>query len=543
MMKRSSYSKKKFLLVSAFFFVVVAIGFLVEQIQVLKFVNPPTQMIYNGVNEYAIPNNNINSNIINNQMKNESTNNNSDNDENNKKRGNNSSNNNGSSFAFQNGKIIKTDDLEKTPNEGDLDPVDSDGIGHSNSNNNNNNNNEDDQDNTKPSEDPCLEDHLILTEECMQHHANQIARPFPYKPKDQWCVPTPERGTLSKIVGTKNQWQGLLYVKVPKVGSSTLAGIALRIHNHTGCEASWEHIEASNFRNHTHQSFLLGSARKPASRDISHIQFFNFGGGYADQNIVNGTPTVQQFLNHGIYYNGHHSMNLLKGQGGYQYQWLTLDKVPKHMVWSSKSKQQPNDEETKVQNPQNVHKKLQHLFEEYDFFVLNERLDESMVVLALLMGIDISTTLAASSAKLSGSYSVMYRTKKKSKRGTCVYRRKFPIPEELYHFLESPKYLAMTYADQLLHRATNRSLDLTIQETIGEDIFDQHLQKYRYLSQKATEYCGMRLGGGCYPNGTKYLPEEPCYVADFLCGYQCLDEAVELVDREQTKQHAGPGNI
>mmetsp|Transcript_16508 Transcript_16508/g.20178 ORF Transcript_16508/g.20178 Transcript_16508/m.20178 type:complete len:464 (-) Transcript_16508:156-1547(-) len=363
--------------------------------------------------------------------------------------------------------------------------------------------------------DSCLLDERILTEECMQFHARSIARAFPYKPKDSWCIPTNARGTNSQI---GREWQGLLYVKVPKVSSSTLAGVALRINNHTGCEAQWEHKYAIKYKNHSNQTFLLGSTRKPASREVSHIQFFNFAGDEFQKEFSKRTPTTEDFLNHGIYYNGHHTMDLLNGQGGYQYKWLSLKSIPNNMTWSMENKE-------KVKDPKNVHERLQQLLNAYDSFIVTERIDESLVALALLMDIDISTVLATS-AKVSGSYQLQRRGPK-SKRGKCVFRRKVPVPQGVYDFLKTPPYLAMTYADQILYRASNISLDLTIKETIGADLFYKSLKEYQRLADQAQDYCGIRLGSGCYENGTKTVPIEPCYVADFLCGYKCLDEVVE----------------
>jgi hypothetical protein len=358
---------------------------------------------------------------------------------------------------------------------------------------------------------------LMLTEACMQYNARRIARAFPYRPKDYWCIPTTARGKQSK--NEQNQWQGLLYVKVPKVSSSSLAGVALRIHNHTGCEAQWEHRLAKTFQPKTNQTFLLGSMRKPSSRDLSHIQFFNFAGKFGER-VGDGTHqlSAQDYYDHGLYWKGHHSMDLSKGQGGYQYKWLTLESVKSKSIFDESYVNEP------LRNPTNTHKKLGRLLQEYNFFVIVERMDESMVALALLLGLDISSTLVAASAKVSGSYALAYRGRD---AGRCIRRRSFDVPQEVHDHMKENRYLGLTYADQILYRASNISLDLTIQETIGPKIFDKALEEYRFLKEKAIDYCGSRLSSGCYANGTKILPVEPCYVADFGCGYKCLDEVVE----------------
>jgi hypothetical protein len=203
------------------------------------------------------------------------------------------------------------------------------------------------------------------------------------------------------------------------------------------------------------------------------------------------------------------------GHGGYQYTWLSLEGVKNNEVWSKENG------EDKVIQPTNLHKKLKDMFQAYNFYVVSERIDESMVALSFLMGLHYSLFLV-SSAKLSGSYDLVARGRRK---GRCVVRNKFYIPNEVREHIHSPKYLALSYADQIIYRAANASLDMTIKETIGEEKFHETLQQYRELKERTADYCGSRLLPGCWPNnGTKIEPHEPCYIADFGCGYKCYDE-------------------
>jgi hypothetical protein len=101
---------------------------------------------------------------------------------------------------------------------------------------------------------------------------------FSPKDLDAWCTnvhspsqkieePGPENASLL----VKIPEEGLLYVKVPKAASSTLAGVVDRIaHNHGGCDSKDTHVYQGvgyYYGNRDKRaSFLLGSVRDPAAR-------------------------------------------------------------------------------------------------------------------------------------------------------------------------------------------------------------------------------------------------------------------------------------
>ena len=105
--------------------------------------------------------------------------------------------------------------------------------------------------------------------------------------------------------------KGLIYVKVPKAASSTLAGVVDRIaHNNGMCDFQDGHVPngAGRFYGNRDRkaSFLLGSIRDPASRAISRIFFHQVsrrGKDPTDDNIIkwlntthkeNGTVSLRQ---------------------------------------------------------------------------------------------------------------------------------------------------------------------------------------------------------------------------------------------------------
>jgi len=338
-----------------------------------------------------------------------------------------------------------------------------------------------------------------LTESCLQKQANRIARAFPDRPKSTWCIPAQHRGQGSRAT-RDGKWQGLLLVKVPKAASSTAAGVALRIGNKTKCAVQWKHREGFHYANRSSQSFLFAPVRLPALRSISAIWFFMvtpLNISTSDSSIIRSLHTQR----------GGKTM----GKGGYQYNYMSLVSVEKKSVWRPQ-------EPTKVIHPVDlIHQKLQTLIQSYDFLMVVERMDESLTALALLTGLELGHVLVTSS-KVAGKYQLIRVGRDK---GKCIKNRKSFISSGVQSYFESDEWLAMNYADEILYRAANISLDLTI-DRIGREKFALALAEFQRLKLKAVEVCSDRLGLGCDVEG-RSLPEEECYDRDFGCGYKCVD--------------------
>jgi hypothetical protein len=84
------------------------------------------------------------------------------------------------------------------------------------------------------------------------------------------------------------------------------------------------------------------------------------------------------------------------GQGGFQLNYMTLDPIP---YWSSYDW---NNNAT-VKNPKRVEKNVLRVMKKYDFLVVVERMDESLVVLSMLLGVHVGDVLTLDS-KVNGMY-------------------------------------------------------------------------------------------------------------------------------------------
>ena len=349
-------------------------------------------------------------------------------------------------------------------------------------------------------------------EPCIFRQGAQLARVFSPRPLRTWHVPATQRARNPLSI---HSWQGLLLVKVPKAASSTMAGVVLRIGRNHQCTVSYHHIEGYNFYRRSHQSFLLGSVRQPAARALSAVYFF------AKQpwNLTNDVPSLVDHLRHGW------KATDGRGHGGAQYSYMALTKLKGKSVFDRHNN---NHSIPTLQLPVSdlMNNVAQLVLNQYDFIVVTERMDESLVALSMLMGLPISDVMVAANSKVSGNY-VLSRWG--PDKGNCVALPSAKVETAaapVQSFLSSPEWYMMNYADYLLYAAANASLDRTI-DTLGRDPFQRRLAEYRTLRQRVLDYCGLRLGSGCYANGTKVRPVEVCYDRDFGCGYQCVNEALK----------------
>ena len=126
----------------------------------------------------------------------------------------------------------------------------------------------------------------------------------------------------------------------------------------------------------------------------------------------------------------------------------------------------------KLANNLTLAKKLvEKTVNEFDFIGTVERLDESLVLLSIMMDVQVTDVLY-SNAKLSGGY--MIRPKEHECRQIGKKRPLFPSAEK---FLESERFQQMIKIDTLLHDAVDRSIDRTI-EYVGRALVDSKVKEF-----------------------------------------------------------------
>ena len=108
---------------------------------------------------------------------------------------------------------------------------------------------------------------------------------------------------------------------------------------------------------------------------------------------------------------------------------------------------------------------------------------------------------------------------------------------EMRHFFDgSPTWKRMSYWDAVLHRAVNRSLDMTI-DGLGRSDFERNLAKFRRARSLVERECMPTLRMPCTKNG-KRRKETDCIYDDMGCGFECMDSVMtnNLTDTSTTAE-------
>jgi hypothetical protein len=207
-----------------------------------------------------------------------------------------------------------------------------------------------------------------------------VPRVFDSWPRNQSlpCFP-PEKNWFHHTVLRSPADTGLLFIKPMKTGGSTAAGVHVRLARHVArrqeqssfeiCKGRWDHTWAHTmFPNRIRQkSFLWTVVREPTARAVS--QFFHF-----QVSRENVTAEDKSFQRH-----------LTRQQVHWNY-YLRLLSTTQIFVSS----------ETAVDI-------INKIMADYDFIAVTERMDESVVVLMMLLNLQMADVLYLS-AKGNGKY-------------------------------------------------------------------------------------------------------------------------------------------
>lgn len=206
----------------------------------------------------------------------------------------------------------------------------------------------------------------MLSPEAIHQVGATLARAFPPQHHNlSWCTNEKYPRPLPKTNGTcTHPFTSLLYVKVPKSASSTVASVVNRIARKNGCSFRNGHHNGILYNNrNTTASFLLSSIRDPASRAISRIFFYQVsqhGLKPTDKNIIKALNTTDR--QYGA---------TSPGRGGFQLNYMSTFLIPNWSAW------QP-DSPTHVIDPQQVLDNVKQTIQAYNFIVVVERMDESL---------------------------------------------------------------------------------------------------------------------------------------------------------------------
>ena len=158
------------------------------------------------------------------------------------------------------------------------------------------------------------------------------------------------------------------------------------------------------------------------------------------------------------------------------------------------------------------------IMNDYDFIGVTERLDESAVAMQLLLGLTTGDILFVN-VKGSGGFDDGM-----SPRG-CVYIVPSYVSPGMKEYFASPSWERIALVDTMLHKAANRSLDLTI-EKLGRRRFNLALANFRQAMKAVHEKCLPTVQFPCTSSG-EAIAQPNCFWGDSGCGTACLDEVAK----------------
>jgi len=113
--------------------------------------------------------------------------------------------------------------------------------------------------------------------------------------------------------------------------------------------------------------------------------------------------------------------------------------------------------------------------------------------------------------------------------GKCVKLAKAFVSPGVQKYLDSNAWNSQNFGDVLLHMIANRSLDLTIDQSIGRKEFERKLEEYKRLKALDQEICAPTTILPCSKDGKNQVgsSRENCYAEDYGCGYPCIDRMLK----------------
>jgi hypothetical protein len=155
---------------------------------------------------------------------------------------------------------------------------------------------------------------------------------------------------------------------------------------------------------------------------------------------------------------------------------------------------------------------VQKIMKNFNFVGVMERMEESLVVLKLLLDLELTDILYLDNS----SPFELYDDNK------CVYQVRHYVSPGMKAFFESQEWQGRIAGDAMLYQATNKSLDLTI-EALGRTQVEKEVADYRRALQLAQSECRTAIFP-CTSSGKRRYSQHFCHMDSIGCGYACLDK-------------------
>ena len=110
----------------------------------------------------------------------------------------------------------------------------------------------------------------------------------------------------------------------------------------------------------------------------------------------------------------------------------------------------------------------------------------------------------------------------------CTFITASFVSEGMKTFFGSDPWLSLIEWDYSLYVAANASLDRTIDEVIGRELFERDLAKYRHFQSVAESTCGPHAIFPCSSSGMKQRKTN-CLWMDSACANDCIDDIARQI--------------
>ena len=309
----------------------------------------------------------------------------------------------------------------------------------------------------------------------------------------------PDKDMFTNAVQITHSRIGFLYVRPLKTGSSSMNGSVIRAaqqvakrgnYSFTTCKVRVFHGFASTYgyiQRDKEKSFLYSSLRDPSSRAVSRFFFAR-----VSRQKVQATD--------------HNFVSYLKAT--FQSSYLTTLSLMPYQ-----------------DTPEHYQRDIDHTLQNYDFIAITELMDESFVVMQMLLGLS-TTDMLYFSVKTNGGYD-----DGGTKMG-CTYIQKSTLTDGMKEYLQSEDWKARTKSDYMLYDAAKESLDLTI-DHLGRDEFKKNLKDFRLAMAVVKSKCNSHVKFPCAPNGTRNTHTD-CLWEDSGCGQSCLNKVTQELQSIET---------
>mmetsp|Transcript_61114 Transcript_61114/g.149621 ORF Transcript_61114/g.149621 Transcript_61114/m.149621 type:complete len:470 (+) Transcript_61114:138-1547(+) len=332
--------------------------------------------------------------------------------------------------------------------------------------------------------------------------------------------------------------RGILFHRPTKTGTTTTTGIVMRLahtrhdqipleerrqlgftDNAPRCLHRSNHgsaIELEYGKRDKTKSFLFSLIRDPTARAIS--QFFHF-----EVTVGQVEPTDYEFIR---YLKKPFMSNAYLSD-------LVMDpdlKPPLQVVLQRLNK----THDAVIQYPYegDYSSVVQSILDSVDLIMVSERLDESLVVLKLLLGLTFDEIMYLRPARSAGSFS-----NGPPEERPCIYLIPSFITPTVDKFLQTdPEWYRHKEGDELLYLAAVKSLDRTI-ERLGRKKVQEEVEKFHELQRYAQAQCSgpKDVVSMCSEGGKRHSPKETtCYIWGEGCDHKCLNNLTKMYHGSNT---------